>query len=181
MFERFTDSARQAVNGAQGQARTLGHHHVGTEHLLLALVEGDDPTAWELGRLGLDAADLRARLVRISADPLDSDALRAIGIDLEAVRQATEQTFGEGALDVPAGQSRPSLWGHLPFSPKAKKALEQSLRHALRLKHKHISSGHVLLGALHDEEFLSVRLVTEAGVDVNTLRAEITRLLTSAA
>ncbi|MDL4820529.1 Clp protease N-terminal domain-containing protein [Actinomadura sp. OS1-43] len=112
---------------------------------------------------------------------LDSGALRAIGIDLDAVREATEQTFGEGALDVPAGKLQRYARGHIPFTPKAKKALELSLRHAVRLKQKEIRSGHLLLGLLQDEDFLSAKLAAEAGVDVAGLRADVTRLLTSEA
>ncbi|WP_443603993.1 Clp protease N-terminal domain-containing protein [Actinomadura nitritigenes] len=55
------------------------------------------------------------------------------------------------------------------------------MRHAVRLKQKQIRSGHILLGVLHDEDFLAVRLATEAGVDVPGLRADITRLLTAEA
>nr|WP_255218784.1 Clp protease N-terminal domain-containing protein [Actinomadura formosensis] len=127
---------------------------------------------------------MRARIARAGrpgGDALDPDALRAIGIDLDAVREATEQSFGEGALDVPAAKPGRPRTGHLPFTPKAKKSLELSLRHALRLKQKQIGSGHVLLGVLHDDGFLSVRLATEAGADVEELRAHIRRLLTARA
>ncbi|TDD69961.1 Clp protease N-terminal domain-containing protein [Actinomadura rubrisoli] len=181
MFERFTQGARNAVTGAQAQGRALGHHHIGTEHLLLALLEGGDATAGTLGRHGLDAGDIRARIARLSGSPLDPEALRAIGIDLDAVREATEEAFGEGALDAPAGKPCRPPKGHIPFTPRAKKALEQSLRQAIRLKQKHIASGHVLLGVLHDKEFLAVRLVTEAGADLGALRADVTRQLTSEA
>ncbi|MBT2209973.1 MULTISPECIES: Clp protease N-terminal domain-containing protein [Actinomadura] len=183
MFERFTEGARRAVEGAQEQARALGHHHVGTEHLLLALRAGGDATVAPLGRHGPDAADLRARIVRAAGEPLDPEALRAIGIDLDAVRQATEETFGAGALDVPAGAGRPRgvLRGHIPFTPDAKKSLELSLRQAIRLKQKRIAAGHLLLGLLHDESFRSARLLVGAGVDLGELRADITGLLTSKA
>ncbi|WP_433478590.1 Clp protease N-terminal domain-containing protein [Spirillospora sp. CA-142024] len=184
MFERFTEEARQAVVGAQTEARTLRDHHIGTEHVLLSLVTGDDATGRALREQGLDAADLRTRIARVNrtgGDVLDSDALRSIGIDLDAVREATEQSFGEGALDVPAGKLGRYNRGHIPFTPKAKKALELSLRHAIRLKQKRIHSGHILLGILHDDDFLSVRLATEAGVDVGSLRARIDRLLASEA
>nr|WP_235036622.1 Clp protease N-terminal domain-containing protein [Actinomadura sp. K4S16] len=107
--------------------------------------------------------------------------MRSIGIDLDAVREATEQSFGEGALDVPAGKIDRYRRGHIPFTPKAKKALELSLRHAIRLRQKEIRSGHLLLGLLHDEDFLSARLAAEAGVDLEALRAEVRRLLTSKA
>ncbi|WP_242887377.1 Clp protease N-terminal domain-containing protein [Actinomadura litoris] len=183
MLERFTKDARQVVTDTQVQARELGHRRVGTEHLLLALLTGGGAAAETLGRHGLDAADLRARIVRAAEEPLDPEALRAIGIDLDAVRQATEETFGAGALDVPAGAGRPRgvLRGHIPFTPEAKKSLELGLRQAIRLKQKHIAPGHLLLGLLHDESFPSARLLVGAGVDLGELRADITGLLTSKA
>ncbi|NKZ05197.1 Clp protease N-terminal domain-containing protein [Actinomadura latina] len=181
MFERFTDSARRAVTGAQAEARALHHHHIGTEHLLLALLDGGDATARMLAGHGLEASAVRALIVRKSRDPLDPEALSMLGIDLEAVREATEQVFGEGALDAPAARCRRPPKGHIPFTPRAKKSLELSLRHALRLKHKHIGSGHILLGVLHDKESMAVRLVIEAGVDAGALRDHIDRLLTAEA
>ncbi|OLT24943.1 hypothetical protein BJF79_44610 [Actinomadura sp. CNU-125] len=180
MFERFTKDAREAVTGAQGQARDLGHGYIGTEHLLLALVAADGGTARTLREHGLDAAALRARLGEAGGGDLDGDALRAIGIDLEAVRRATEDSFGEGALDAPGrGNGRPQA--HLRFTKDAKKALELSLRHAIRLKQKHINAGHILLGLLHDDDFRAVRLTWESGADVAELRSDITRMLTSEA
>ncbi|WP_131742603.1 Clp protease N-terminal domain-containing protein [Actinomadura roseirufa] len=192
MFERFTDGARSAVNDAQKQARALNDHHIGPEHLLLALLDGDDATAHALRGAGLDLADLRARAVRhrhAAGDFLDPEALRVIGIDLDAVREATEGTFGAGALDVPAerlrrgpkGRPGRRANGHIPFDPRAKKSLEMSLRHALRLKQRHIATGHVLLGVLHDEHSAAARLAAEAGADLRALRATITRLLTAEA
>ncbi|SNR62905.1 Clp protease N-terminal domain-containing protein [Actinomadura mexicana] len=184
MFERFTADARQTVTGAQAEARALRDRRIGTEHVLLALAGAEDATGRALREHGLAPDDLRARIVRVDragGDVLDSDALRSIGIDLDAVREATEQSFGEGALDVPAGKLDRFRRGHIPFTPQAKKALELSLRHALRLGQKEIRSGHLLLGVLHDGDFPSVRLATEAGVDVEALRAEVCRLLTSKA
>lgn len=78
---------------------------------------------------------------------------------------------------MPAGKLRRYRRGHIPFTPKAKKALELSLRHAIRLKQKRIRSGHILLGVLHDDDFLSARLAAEAGADVAALRAHVERLL----
>ncbi|MFG2085969.1 MULTISPECIES: Clp protease N-terminal domain-containing protein [unclassified Spirillospora] len=184
MFERFTEDARAAVIGAQAEARNLGDHHIGTEHVLLSVLRGDDAVARALREHGLSADDLRTRITRVNAtggDVLDADALKSIGVDLDAIREATEETFGEGALDVPAGKLSRLRGGHIPFTPKAKKALELSLRHAIRLKQKQIRGGHILLGLLHDDDFLSVRLTTEAGADVQELRSHIERLVTSAA
>lgn len=182
MFERFTKDARETVVGAQAQARDLGHGRIGTEHVLLALLDADDGTARTLRAHGLDTAALRARVAAVGGrdGDLDPDALRAIGIDLDAVRRAAEDSFGEGALDAPPGERR-GRRSHLPFSKEAKKALELSLRHAIRLKHNHIATGHILLGLLHDDDFRAVRLAWESGADVAELRTDITRMLTSRA
>ncbi|RKS74371.1 ClpA/ClpB-like protein [Actinomadura pelletieri DSM 43383] len=180
MFERFTDGARRIVVDAQAEARELRHHHIGTEHLLLSLLNDGGPIARTTAEHGLDGAAVRARLARTNEDPLDPEALSTLGIDLDAVRAATERTFGPGALDRPAGERRGPR-RHLPFTPSAKKSLELSLRHAIRLKQKEIHEGHILLGVLHDDAFMSVRIATEAGVDVDALRGHIDRLMTARA
>ncbi|GAA1569159.1 Clp protease N-terminal domain-containing protein [Actinomadura kijaniata] len=183
MFERFSRHARLAVVTAQEVARELGDGEIGTEHVLLGLLEADGSAAATLRAHGLDPGGLRARLdhARRPEGPLDAEALRLIGIDLEAVRAAAEWSFGEGALDAPAGRFRKSRKGHIPFTKQAKKSLELALRHAIRLKQNHISSGHVLLGVLHDPEFTSVRVLRAAGADVDALRADVTRRIAEAA
>ncbi|MFI0445355.1 Clp protease N-terminal domain-containing protein [Actinomadura sp. 6N118] len=185
MFERFTQQARDAVTGAQQEARDLGHGRIGPEHLLLALIACDGPAAAAMRAQGLEITAMRAAVARLaadtSADPLDPEALRTLGIDLDAVRQATEQTFGEGALDAPPGRFRGSGKRHLPFGPSAKKSLELSLRQALRLKHNYIGAGHVLLGILQDRDPRAVRVLVESGADIDELRTEVTRFIAAEA
>lgn len=181
MFERFTEDARRVVTDAQAHARALKHPYIGTDHLLLALSDGDDAAAQALRDIGLDASRVRDGLARMIEDPLDPEALRTLGIDLDAVREATESVFGEGALDAPAGRGGCTPKRHIRFTPRAKKALELSLRHALRLKHDHIGSGHILLGVLHDKESGAVRLVSGTGVDIEELWADVVRRLDSEA
>ncbi len=176
MFERFTSGARTVVTGAQAHARDLGAARVGAEHLLLALADGTGDAAAALAAVGADAGTLR-RAARRDDDPLDPDALRAVGIDLDAVRAAAEATFGTGALEPPARRSG----GHLPFTAEAKKALELSLRHAVRLKQKRIETGHILLGVLHDDHSPATRALTGSGVDITALRADMTTRLTNKA
>jgi len=182
MFERFTNEARAAVTRAQSDARELKHHRIGPEHLLLSLAEGDGVAADALHAQGIDAATVRKYVTRVGSsggpDPLDSEALKTIGIDLDAVREATEQTFGEGALDSPPGR-RPD--GHIPFEPASKKALELSLRHAIRLKHKFISDGHVLLGVIHDDHAPASVMLAASGADLDALRADVAQRIKSAA
>jgi ATP-dependent Clp protease ATP-binding subunit ClpA len=179
MFERFTDEARQVVRQAQEEARQLRNPYVGTEHLLLALLGGDgDPAAQALHSRNIDPDDLRRRIAGIVTSPgdaLDPEALATLGIDLEEVRRVTEASFGPGALDVRGGKPVPS--GHIPFSKRAKKTLELSLREALRLGHKYIGTGHILLGILRESEGLAALVLANTGVDLADLRDDVTRLI----
>jgi ATP-dependent Clp protease ATP-binding subunit ClpA len=183
MFERFTDEARLVVRQAQEEARRLHHQVIGTEHLLLALAAGGEgPGTRALLDRGLDAPDLRRRVVGIvgpSGDDLDPDALATLGIDLEEVRRVTEASFGPGALDARGRKPAPS--GHIPFSKRAKKVLELSLREALRLGHNYIGSGHILLGLIREGEGVAAKVLVEAGVDLPGLRDDVTRLISSEA
>lgn len=181
MFERFTDEARQAVKLAQQNARRLNHHSIGTEHLLLGLL--DQPQAVSsgvLGRHGLDherAYQAVAGLIpRTPKDALDAEALETIGIDLSAIRDKVEAVFGPGALDRPPQRDHRgglSSGRHIPFSPRAKKALELSLREALALKHGYIGDGHILLGLLREGQGLGSRVLTDAGIDAEAVRREV--------
>jgi ATP-dependent Clp protease ATP-binding subunit ClpA len=181
MFERFHHDARQAVVLAQENARELHHDIIGTEHLLLGLLAQPDALSSRvLGRHGLDHDQACQSVLRLCAqrpeDALDADALESIGIDLSAIREKVEAAFGPGALDrKPSTTRRSHLLGghHIPFSSRAKKSLELSLREAINLKHRHIADGHLLLGILREGEGLASRVIADAGIDPSTLRQEI--------
>ena len=175
MFERFTSEARQAVTHAQVEARALRHPTIGTEHLLLALLRLEGTaTADVLGRHGLTHdAVVESVIGHVGAADLDADALAALGIDLDAVRERVEETFGPGALD---GGS-PAAAGHIPFSPRAKKVLELSLREALALKSRSITDGHIALGLLREGEGLAMKVLHDRGVDPVELRRDLTTAL----
>jgi ATP-dependent Clp protease ATP-binding subunit ClpA len=176
MFERFTKQARQIATGAQEEARKHGHGHIGTEHLLLAMLTAPDTLA---GRtlirhgLGYDAVSEAVRRHLKQDDDLDAELLSEIGIDLDAVREKVEAAFGPGALDRPPSRGRRSMLGHVPFTGRAKKVLELALREAIALKHNHIGDGHVLLGLIRERDGLGARMIAEAGVDLAGLRREI--------
>ncbi len=174
MFERFTTPARESVRRAQEEARELRHRHIGTEHLLLGVASVEGPAARALASRGLTPDVLRGRLMVLTDDGLDRDALATLGIDLERVRQATEAHLGPGALDK---QRPPVKGGHLPLTKGAKKALELSLREALHLKSGEIGTGHLLLGLLREGEGLAAGMLVESRVDLDALRADVTALL----
>jgi len=196
MFERFTAAARESVVEAQAEARRLQHNYIGPEHILLGLLAGPDTTAGRvLLRLGIDSEAVRTHVVTIvgshaPAEP-DASALDAIGIDLDAVRRRVEEAFGPGALDralssQPCGrrrwgrrrQGRTGAFGHIPFTPRAKKVLELSLREALRLGHNYIGPEHVLLGLLREEQGLAAQILVRRGLAIESIRAHVLEELT---
>src|SRR5215469_11509926 len=102
MLERFSQTARQAVVEARLEAEMAGQDKVRSEHLLLSLLCEPGPGADALTAAGLDAESLRPRLPRGDRDVppgLDAGALATLGVDLDAVRRATDAAFGRGALD----------------------------------------------------------------------------------
>src|SRR5262245_3832157 len=113
MFERFTVAARQVVLDARAQARQLEHGRVGTEHLLLALLEpGAGAASTVLHEFGLTTEGVRAAVARLRTSGVsdaDAAALKSIGIDLRAVRARLEESFGPGALE-PAAPVRYGLF-----------------------------------------------------------------------
>ncbi|MFG2918654.1 Clp protease N-terminal domain-containing protein [Kitasatospora sp. NPDC048298] len=187
MFERFTEEARQVVVAARQEARELGHEHVGTEHFLLAILgRPEDPAVAVLTDAGLDREAARRAVRSRSGDGDPAQALASIGVDLGAVREAVESVFGKGALDAPPEEeSKRRGWfrsgggrgsgasGHVPFTARAKKALELSLRESLRLRSREIAVGHLLLGVLREGEGLGARLVVEHGLDPDAVRRAV--------
>ncbi|WP_432866586.1 Clp protease N-terminal domain-containing protein [Microbispora rosea] len=181
MLERFTGDARQVVTHATEQARELRHRQVGTEHLLLGLLSRPETlSARLLTTRGITHERVRAEVVRILGDAaggdIDAEALESIGIDLSAVREKIEEVFGVGALDrEPRRDHRGALLSgrRAPFGPRAKKTLELALREAIALKSRDIRDGHILLGVIREGEGLGVRILTDAGIDLSELRAEV--------
>jgi ATP-dependent Clp protease ATP-binding subunit ClpA len=172
MFKRFTAGARAAVVAAQSHARALRHGWIGTEHLLLGLLETPDaPAARLLEAWDVDAEYARAeveRMVGRGEPDLDADALAAIGIDLDEVRRRVERTFGAGALG--RRRCRRPRGSAMPFTPRAKKVLELALREALSLGDDHIGAEHVLLGLLREGEGVGARILAGRGVSHAAVR-----------
>jgi ATP-dependent Clp protease ATP-binding subunit ClpC len=95
-------------------------------------------------------------------------ALESLGISLEAVRQQVEEIIGQG-------QQAPS--GHIPFTPRAKKVLELSLREALQLGHNYIGTEHILLGLIREGEGVAAHVLVKLGADLNRVRQQVIQLL----
>lgn len=179
MFERFTPEARSVVVGAQVEARALRHARIGTEHLLLGMLARPGTTAARvLARHGIThGAVVEAVRTHVRDDDLDAEALGSLGIDLDAVRDRVEEAFGPGALDERSEDrsagARGVRSGHIPFSPRAKKVLELSLREALAMKSKTITDAHIALGVIREGEGLAMKVLHDRGVDLPALRDDL--------
>ena len=95
-------------------------------------------------------------------------ALESLGISLEAVRSQVEEIIGQG-------QQAPS--GHIPFTPRAKKVLELSLREALQLGHNYIGTEHILLGLIREGEGVAAQVLVKLGADLSRVRQQVIQLL----
>jgi ATP-dependent Clp protease ATP-binding subunit ClpC len=101
-------------------------------------------------------------------DGVAAKALESLGLHLEAVRQQVEQIIGKGQ-QVPAG--------HIPFTPRAKKVLELSLREALQLGHDYIGTEHILLGLLSEGEGVAAQVLVRLGADLKRVRQQVIQVL----
>jgi len=137
MFERFTDRARRVLVVAQEEARLLDHDYIGTEHILLGLLQDEDLGGHLLAGRGLTHEETRERV-------------RAAG---------------------KAGKYSPG--GHIPFTPRAKKALEISLREALALGDNFIGTEHLLLGLLREGQGLAAEILHEQGLQLDEVRRAV--------
>ncbi|MFJ3302957.1 Clp protease N-terminal domain-containing protein [Streptomyces sp. NPDC086549] len=151
MFERFTKDARDVVRGAVGHCERAGSQSVGTEHMLLALLDREASRgSFALAALGLaerkesvrealDEARRRGGLSRA-----DTDALAGLGIDVSEIVFRVEETHGVGAM---SGDRKDKGWwsGRRTFSRGAKGVLERALRIAVAHRDRHVGDEHILL------------------------------------
>ena len=138
----MTDRARRVVVLAQEEARLLNHNYIGTEHILLGLLnEGEGIGCQALVRHGMSLPIARTKIVEI---------------------------IGEGAE---------SPTGHIPFTPRAKKILEFSLREALQLGHNYIGTEHILLGMVREGEGVAAQVLAKEGLTIGPLRETVLDLL----
>ena len=95
-------------------------------------------------------------------------ALGSLGVSLQAVRAQVEEIIGQG-------QQAPS--GHIPFTPRAKKVLELSLRESLQLGHNYIGTEHILLGLIREGDGVAAQVLVKLGADLNRVRQQVIVLL----
>jgi hypothetical protein len=139
-FERFTREARRVVTLAQREAKELGHSWIGTEHLLLGILANEESVG--------------------------ARALADFEMGLQGTRDEVKRLVGEDDEPAPKRRRGPRM----PFTPKAKKALELSLRIARKLKDDHIGSEHLLLALFEESDGVASQIMRERGVEEKELR-----------
>ena len=142
-FDKFTDKARKVLVLAQDEARSLHQPYVGTEHILLGLIQ--------------------------EKEGLAAQALERLDVKYDAVVQAIRQvvTIDEGA----------DVSGHLSFTPRVKRVLENSLREAMQMGQSYISTEHLLLGIVREGEGTALDVLGRLGVKGDDIRGALNDLV----
>ena len=142
-FEKFTDKARKVLVLAQDEARSLHQPYVGTEHILLGLIQ--------------------------EKDGLAAQALDRLNVKYDAVVQVIRQVV---AIDEDTDVS-----GHLSFTPRVKRVLENSLREAMQMGQSYISTEHLLLGIVREGDGTALEVLTRLGVSGDDVRSALNDLV----
>ncbi|MDO4289668.1 MAG: ATP-dependent Clp protease ATP-binding subunit [Eggerthellaceae bacterium] len=142
-FEKFTDKARKVLVLAQDEARALHQPYVGTEHILLGLIQ--------------------------EKDGLAAQALARLNVTYDGVVQAIRQVV---TIDESADVS-----GHLSFTPRVKRVLENSLREAMQMGQSYISTEHLLLGIVREGEGTALEVLGRMGVTGDDVRGALNDLV----
>ena len=142
-FEKFTDKARKVLVLAQDEARQLHQPYVGTEHLLLGLIQ--------------------------EKDGLAAQALTRLNVEYDAVVQEIRQVV---TIDEDADVS-----GHLSFTPRVKRVLENALREAMQMGQSYISTEHLLLGIVREGEGTALDVLGRLGVTGDDIRGALNDLV----
>ncbi|TCO28302.1 ClpA/ClpB-like protein [Kribbella steppae] len=149
MFEKFSDRARRVVVLAQVEARQLQHNFIGTEHLLLGLIE--------------EGQGLAAKV--LSGDPATGWRPAGLGITAPAVRDLVVEIIGRGAHPTSST---------VPFTPRAKSILEHAYQEARDLGDDVLDTEHLLLGLLRDGEGVAAQILMKLGADLDEVRRKVT-------
>jgi len=158
----FTERVRRALSRAREEALALRHEYVGTEHILLALLEGGGVAQATIENLGVSTADVRKKVfdtVVPGREDSTSSAETSGGI-LEAIADTI----------FPRGRD-------LPYTSRAKKVLELAMSEARNLHHSYVGTEHLLLGVMREARGIGAQVLASFGVSVQSVREEVLRLL----
>jgi ATP-dependent Clp protease ATP-binding subunit ClpC len=160
----FTERVRRVLQHAREEATALRHEYVGTEHILLALVEGGGVADAALTNLGVNPNTVRQKVLDV-VKPGPEDGIASATTAAGGILGTIASTIG----------LRPDR--DLPYTSRAKKTLELSMSEARSLDHSYVGTEHLLLGLLREEKGIGAQVLTSMGVTTATVRDEVIRLL----
>jgi len=161
----LTPRAEQVIELAVDEARQLGHHYIGTEHLLLGLVrEGEGIAAGVLESLGVNLEKVRAETVRV---------LARLGPSAGAVEDVTESAEGTGNGSEQGAQPGRGPDRFDKFTDRARKVLTLAQEEATRFNHNYIGTEHLLLGLVREGEGVAAKILSNLGVELNRVRSAV--------
>ncbi len=161
----LTPRAEKVIELAVDEARRLGHHYIGTEHLLLGLVrEGEGIAAGVLESLGVNLEKVRAETVRVLAQ---------LGPSASAMEDATESAEGMGNGSEQGAQPGRGPDRFDKFTDRARKVLTLAQEEATRFNHNYIGTEHLLLGLVHEGEGVAAKILSNLGVELNRVRSAV--------
>jgi ATP-dependent Clp protease ATP-binding subunit ClpC len=171
MFEQFTVRARKVLKLSNEEARRLDNDYVGTDHILRGLVkEGGGAAADVLKNLGVELNAIVSQLEKL--DSFDPRELVNSLADFLA-KQGTPMTEEMREYLLTTRSRRVGLFGSLVQTPRAKKVVENAMEEA-RIAHcKYVTTGHILLGLLREDEGVAAQVLMNVGLRLETLRAAI--------
>ena len=160
----FTERVRRVLSDARKQSVSLGHEYVGTEHILLGLLDNGGVAPAAMENLGVDLNDVRRRVMElIKPRPADSGVTAAAA---------------SGGLLGAIAETMGLRHGHdLPYTSRAKKTLELAMSEARSLDHSYVGTEHLLLGLMREERGVAAQVLTSFGLTVAGVREETLRLL----
>jgi ATP-dependent Clp protease ATP-binding subunit ClpC len=162
----FTERVRRSLQIAREEAMTLRHEYVGTEHMLLGLCsEGGGVAEAALTNLGVNLENVRTAVLQI-VKPGQADGVNDTSPGILSTIASTIGLGGSGT--------------ELPYTSRAKKALELSMSEARELHHSYVGTEHLLLGILREEKGIAAQVLASMGMTVPGVREEVVRLLSGA-
>lgn len=168
MYERFTDRARKVMQLAKAEAQRLNHEYIGTEHILLGIIEeGSGVAATVMKERGVNFNSIRDevdKIVQRGPDPEPADSPDPGGL------RGWITALSLALFWLDARRKRPQ-------TPTAKHVIEYAMREARNLNHGYVGTEHLLLGLLIDRESVSYHVLTNLGLELHDVREEILDLL----
>jgi ATP-dependent Clp protease ATP-binding subunit ClpC len=161
------DAVREQVQDIIGQGQQQPTGHIPFTPRAKKVLELSLREALQLGHNYIGTEHILLGLIH-EGEGVAAKALESLDISLEAVRGQVEDIIGQG-------QQAPS--GHIPFTPRAKKVLELSLREALQLGHNYIGTEHILLGLIREGEGVAAQVLVKLGADLNRVRQQVIQLV----